>query len=158
MLTQRIIKGWLPGVNAVFRYHLPLLPVQYPDVKFATAKTFLPVREQILKDTGCKLKGVPHGSCMEYIHGRIGGAILIRTDQLPTNTNFDAFTHFYWHELGHFYAINADDNNLERFADPDSLPNEENTLYKQRGYWFWSEFIAEAISNYIILTFPKPVP
>ena len=105
MLTQKTIKGWLPGVNAVFRYHLPLLPVQYPDVHLATAKTFPQLRKQIIKDTGCRLKGIPDDSCMEYIHGRLGGAILIRMNQLPPKTDFDAFIHFYWHELGHFYSI-----------------------------------------------------
>lgn len=162
MLTQKTIKGWLPGVNAVFRYHLPLLPVQYPDVHLATAKTFPQLRKQIIKDTGCRLKGIPDDSCMEYIHGRLGGAILIRMNQLPPKTDFDAFIHFYWHELGHFYSINADKNNLERFNDLDSPPEEEadydNVLYKQRGYWFWSEFIAEAISNYISYKFRSSDP
>lgn len=61
------------------------------------------------------------------------------------------FAHFFWHELGHFYAINADDHNLERFNDPDRPPKEKNVKFKQRGYWFWAEFITEAICNHVSL-------
>ena len=57
------------------------------------------------------------------------------------------FRHFFWHELGHFYAIRHEcpENDIHRFNDQE-LSDEQA---KQEGYWFWSEFIAEAIACYV---------
>ena len=62
---------------------------------------------------------------MEYIHGENGNAILIRRElvaDLPVHSDSQLhfyFEHFYWHELGHCYAINAETNNLHRYNEPD---------------------------------------
>lgn len=160
MLTQKIIKGWLPGLNAVFRYHLPLRPIPYPMVQFSNARNYLTVRGKIIETTGCKIKMIPEDSCMEFIHGSLNDVILIRTDQLPAGTDFDFFGHLYWHEMGHFYANNANAA-LEKYNDPDNPPleePEENVKYKQRGYWFWDEFIAEALANYVDYKFRSSNP
>ena len=145
MLTQRTIKGWLPGLDSVFRYHLPVLPIPYPTVQFSNARNYLTVRGKILQETGCTLKMIPEDSCMEYIHGSLSDVILIRMDQLHREMGFDFFKHCYWHEMGHFYTTDE----LEKYNDPDNPPNEPDIKYKQRGYWFWNEFIAEAVSNYV---------
>ena len=142
-------REWLPGAEAAFRHFMPPISAPYPKVYFSNAGTFRATRENIVKDVGCTLQGWPDDSSLEYIHGDKGGAILIRLDQLPKDMTFDVFLHLFWHELGHFYAINADPYNLERFDDPDNPPDEENVAAKQRGYWFWQEFIAEAICNYV---------
>ena len=97
-------------------------------------------------------------SSLEYIHGTKGGAILIRMDQLPDKVPEGSFLHLFWHELGHFYAINADPYNLERFDDPDNPPKEKNVKHKQKGYWFWQEFIAEAIANHVSYKFRSAEP
>lgn len=160
MPTQKTIKGWLPGLNAVFCYHLPLRPIPYPAVQFSNARNYLAVRGKILQETGCTLKMIPDDSCMEYVHGPLSDIILIRTDQLPGAMDFDSFAHFYWHEMGHFYANYANDE-LEKYNDPDNPPQEELeeiVKYKQRGYWFWDEFIAEAVSNYVDYKFRSSKP
>ena len=70
---------------------------------------------------------------------------------------------FFWHELGHFYAINSEKTNLHHYSDPGLVDDShivEFTTHgpvlglsderlKQEGYWFWQEFIAEAISKYV---------
>ena len=61
---------------------------------------------------------------MEYIHGETGKAILIRRElvaDLPVHDDFELhvyFERFFWHELGHFYAINAETDNLHRYNAP----------------------------------------
>ena len=142
-------KEWIPGIQAAFQHFMPPIPTPYPKVYFSNASSFHATRENILKEVGCPLQGLPEDSSLEYIHGDKGGAILIRLDQLPKEITFGHFAHFFWHELGHFYAINADPYNLERFDDPDNPPAEANVETKQRGYWFWQEFIAEAICNHV---------
>ena len=98
-------------------------------------------------------------SIMEYIHGEKGGAILIRQNLLP-NDSEQNFCWFLWHELGHWYAINSEKDDLHRFNDPDLLDtitfadrlrgiDNTSLQLKQEGYWFWQEFIAEAISKYV---------
>ena len=143
------MRNWIPGAEAAFRNFLPPISAPYPKAYFTNARTYHAIRENIVKEVGCTLQGAPEDSALEYIHGDKGGAVLIRLDQLPKAVPFDRFLHFYWHELGHFYAINADPYNLDRFNDPDNPPDEENVPLKQRGYWFWQEFIAEAICNYV---------
>lgn len=148
--AEREIKlEWLPGVESAFRRIMPPISVPYPEIYYSNAYNFRETRDSILKKVGCKLKGQPEDSSLEYIHGENGGAILIRIDQLPKGMTQNHFAHFFWHELGHFYAINADEHNLERFNDPDRPPKEKNVKFKQRGYWFWAEFIAEAICNHV---------
>ena len=56
MLTQKIIKGWLPGLNAVFRYHLPLRPIPYPMVQFSNARNYLTVRGKNNRNNGLQNK------------------------------------------------------------------------------------------------------
>lgn len=149
MLTKKEISNWLPDAEAAFRYYMPRITTRYPEVQIASSKTFRALRAQIVSETGCPIRSAPDDSCMEYIHGSLGGAILIRADLLPKNISHHGFLTLYWHELGHFYSINADSNDLERFNDPDNPPSVPSAKYKQRGYWFWQEFIAQAISNYV---------
>lgn len=107
---------------------------------------------------------------MEYIHGEKGNAILIRRElvaDLPVHDDFELrvyFEHFFWHELGHFYAINAEVDDLHRYNEPGLI--DDSPLYdaaidgcrysserrKQEGYWFWQEFIAEVIANHVSYT------
>ena len=152
------IKEWQPGAEAVFRHFMPPISAPYPTVYFSNASNFHPTRAGIVEEVGCALKGWPEDSSLEYIHGDKGGAILIRMDLLPDELPQDSFLHLFWHELGHFYAINADPYNLERFDDPDNPPKEENVKYKQKGYWFWQEFIAESIANHVSYKFRSAEP
>ena len=148
-MTKKQIESVIPGAVAAFRFHMLPIDAPYPSIRFSTARTFKKVRNELVKSTGCKLKGIPDDSSLEYIHGDLGGAVLIRMDQLPDGMRHEHFLHFFWHELGHFYAICSDTQDLERFDDPDNVPDEKNALVIQRGYWFWSEFIAEAISLHV---------
>ncbi len=71
--------------------------------------------------------------------------------------------HSLWLALGDFYARAADTGDLYRFNVPDlsdakpadwfgsalSDANYPDYALKQRGYWFWQSFAAQAISNYV---------
>ena len=155
---QKQIKEWQPGAEAVFRHFMPTISVAYPTVYFSEAYKYKKLRGSIVEEVGCTLKAIPEDSSLEYIHGTKGGAILIRMDQLPDKVPEGSFLHLFWHELGHFYAINADPYNLERFDDPDNPPKEKNVKHKQKGYWFWQEFIAEAIANHVSYKFRSAEP
>lgn len=107
---------------------------------------------------------------MEYIHGENGNAILIRREliaDLLVQSEHELrihFEHFFWHELGRFYAINVETNDLHQYNHPGLV--DESPVYnhatdacgfsserkKQEGYWFWQEFIAEVISNHVSYT------
>ena len=134
--------------------------MQPTSITWADGRDFRKVREQALSDVACSYKEIPaEDSIMEYIHGEHGSAILIRQNLLPDNSEQN-FCWFFWHELGHWYAINSEENDLHRYNDPELLDNisfadrlcgidTASLQLKQEGYWFWQEFIAEAISKYV---------
>ena len=161
--TIRAIHQWTPYVVDTFRSIMPPIHAAYPDIHVATAKTYSEMRSSLLVKTGCKHTEEPETSIMEYIHGDAGYAVLIRQDLIP-DKNDEHFCWMLWHELGHFYAINSERTNLHHYADP-GLADESQLValnaagkavcglsderLKQEGYWFWQEFIAEAISKYV---------
>ena len=124
---------------------------------------FIPtLRTQLVNDLACKKTEFPEDSIMEYILGEKGHAILIRQNLLPDDSD-EHFCWFFWHELGHFYAINSEVTDLHHYNDP-GLTDDSHIVeftadgpvlglsderLKQEGYWFWQEFIAEAISKYV---------
>lgn len=84
---------------------------------------------------------------------------MIRQNLLPDNDK-QSFYWFLWHELGHWYTRNTEPDDLRRYSNPNLLDavtlsdrlrgvNTTITQLKQDGYWFWQEFIAEAISQYV---------
>ena len=90
---------------------------------------------------------------MEYLHGNRTGAILIRQDILPDD-DYMHFCQLFWHELGHFYAISAEEDNFQHYAAPGLADGSHNynmspERLRQEGYWFWQEFVAQAISNHV---------
>lgn len=121
------------------------------------------MRRSLIAQTGSKHTGESEAAIMEYIHGNKGYAILIRQNLLP-DKNFEHFCSMLWHELGHFYAIISEITDLHRYNDPGLADDRRNIEFdaagkpvsglseerlKQEGYWFWQEFIAEAISKYV---------
>lgn len=150
-----------------FQKIMPDLGISYPPVYTSTASSYSRTRRKIVKNIGCPHTEEPPDSIMEYIHGDNGNAILIRREliaDLPVHNEHELrihFEHFFWHELGHFYAINAETDNLHRYNDPGLV--DDSPVYdaaidgcgysserkKQEGYWFWQEFIAEVIANHV---------
>ena len=149
-----------PAAYNIFKSIMPPITFPCPQIYIANGRDFHKVREQAFTDVGCPYKENPaEDSIMEYIHGEKGSAILIRQNLLPTDSEQN-FCWFLWHELGHWYAINSEKDDLHRFNDPDFLDNitfadrlrgVDNTSLqlKQEGYWFWQEFIAESISKFV---------
>lgn len=158
--TKLEIQCYAPVAYDIFTNNMPQIDAPLPQLYIANGRNFRKVREQALSDVSCPYKEVPaDDSIMEYIHGEKGSAILIRQNLLP-NDNQQTFCWFLWHELGHWYAINSEKDNLHRYNDPDLLDNitladrlrgidTTSLQLKQEGYWFWQEFIAEAISKYV---------
>lgn len=160
VLTKLEIQCLAPAAYDIFKRIMPPINTPLPQLYIANGRNFRKIREQALSDIACPYKEIPaDDSIMEYIHGEKGGAILIRQNLLPDNSEQN-FCWFLWHELGHWYAINSERDNLHRYNDPDLLDNisladrikgVDTTVLqlKQEGYWFWQEFIAEAISKYV---------
>ena len=158
--TALEIQCLAPAVCDIFMNTMPSIDTPLPRLYIANGRNFHKVREQAISDVFCPYKEFPaEDSIMEYIHGEKGSAILIRQNLL-TDNNEQTFCWFLWHELGHWYAINSEKNDLHRYNAPDLL--DHITLadrlrgidttaiqLKQEGYWFWQEFIAEAISKYV---------
>lgn len=159
-LTKLEIQCLAPATYDIFKRIMPPINTPLPQLYIANGRNFRKIREQALSDIACPYKEMPaDDSIMEYIHGEKGGAILIRQNLLPDNSEQN-FCWFLWHELGHWYAINSERDDLHRYNDPDLLDNisladrikgVDTTVLrlKQEGYWFWQEFIAEAISKYV---------
>jgi len=161
---------WAKIAEEQFQQIMPELSIPFPPVYTATASSYSRIRRKIIKSIGCPHTEEPPDSIMEYIHGKTGNAILIRRElvaDLPVHDDFELrvyFEHFFWHELGHFYAINAEVDDLHRYNEPGLI--DDSPLYdaaidgcgysserrKQEGYWFWQEFIAEVISNHVSYT------
>lgn len=149
-----------PAAYNIFKSIMPPVTFPCPQIYVANGRDFRKVREQALTDVSCPYKEIPaEDSIMEYIHGEKGSAILIRQNLLPDKDE-KSFCWFFWHELGHWYAINSEKDDLHRYNDPELLDNislanrlrgidTTSLQLKQEGYWFWQEFIAEAISKYV---------
>lgn len=166
-ITKTTALFWASIAKEQFHKIMPNLGISYPPVYTSTASSYSRTRRKIVKNIGCPHTEEPPDSIMEYIHGENGNAILIRREliaDLPVYSEHELhihFEHFFWHELGHFYAINAETDNLHRYNAPGLV--DESRVYnhvtdacgfsserrKQEGYWFWQEFIAEAISNHV---------
>lgn len=159
-LTKSEILCLAPAAYDIFKRIMPSINTPLPQLYIADGRNFRKIRNQALSDVSCPYKEFPaDDSIMEYIHGEKGGAILIRQNLLPDNSEKN-FGWFLWHELGHWYAINTEKDNLHRYNDPELLDNITfadrlrgidtiSLQHKQKGYWFWQEFIAEAISKYV---------
>lgn len=160
--TKNEIRLWTPLAVEIFKTFMPPIAKSYPQVYIATARTYRKMRADLLVQTGCKHINEPEESVMEYIHGERGYAILIRQNLLP-DKNDEHFCWMLWHELGHFYAINSeltdlhhynnpglvDDSRIIEFTSSGPVLGMSDVRLKQEGYWFWQEFIAEAISKYV---------
>ena len=164
-IPEKTVMFWAEEAIELFNQIMPPISTPFPPVYTSTASSYSRTRKKIVKNIGCPHKEEPPDSIMEYIHGEIGNAILIRREliaDLPVQDDYELhihFEHFFWHELGHFYAINSETNDLHRYNHPGLV--DDSPVYdaaidgcglsserkKQEGYWFWQEFIAEAISN-----------
>ncbi len=166
-IPEKTVMFWAEEAIELFKQIMPPISTPFPPVYTATASNYSRVRKKIVKNISCPHTEEPPDSIMEYIHGENGNSILIRREiiaNLPVQDDYELhihFEHFFWHELGHFYAINSETNDLHRYNHPGLV--DESRVYnhvtdacgfsserkKQEGYWFWQEFIAEAISNHV---------
>ena len=154
MVTQKQIKAWVPTAIQIFKKFMPPTDVPFPSVHIVSEKTLFATRARLAEQVQCQQKNCDeryYDSIMETLHGDLGDAILIQqkyvSDPKTSKAAEIKFQHFFWHELGHFYAIHHEcqESNLHRFNNQE-LSDEQA---KQEGYWFWSEFIAEAIACYV---------
>lgn len=143
---------------------MPPINKPYPHVYIATKETFPSMRAELIAQTGSVHIQTyeSEAAIMEYIHGDKGNAILIRQNLIP-DKNEDHFCGMFWHELGHFYAINSESAQFYHYSDPGVVDRSRIVEFtqqgpvlgmsderlKQEGYWFWQEFIAESISRYV---------
>ena len=153
MLSQKQIRIWVSEATELFQRYMPPACAAYPSVHIATAHTYAALRRDLLQQTGCTHLNIEEPCIMEYLHGENAGAILIRQDLLPDEEK-NHFFQILWHEMGHFYAIAAETENFQHYADPGLADGSRNydmspERLKQEGYWFWQEFIADAISNHV---------
>jgi len=162
--TQKDITLWTSSAVDVFQSIMPPIDKPYPRVYIATEKTFPTMRAELIAQAGCVHTHTEESEAaiMEYIHGNKGNAILIRQNLLP-DKNEDHFCEMLWHELGHFYAINSESTPFYHYSNPGVVDGSRimeftesgpvlgmsDERLKQEGYWFWQEFIAEAISKYV---------
>ena len=160
--TQNKITIWVSSATDIFQSIMPPISNPYPCAYIATEKTFPSMRAQLMSQTGCKHTEESEAAIMEYIHGDKGYAILIRQNLIPDQYE-DHFFGMFWHELGHFYAINSESTPFYHYSDPGVVDDSRIVEFtqsgtvlgmsderrKQEGYWFWQEFIAEAISKYV---------
>ncbi len=169
-IPEKTVMFWAEEAIEIFKQIMPHISTPFPPVYTATASSYSRTRKKIVKDISCSHNEEPPDSIMEYIHGETGYAILIRREliaDLPVHDDYELhihFDHFFWHELGHFYAINSERDNLHRYNAPglaDDSPVYDAAIdccglsserKKQEGYWFWQEFIAEVISNHVSYT------
>lgn len=147
MISQNLINEYIPGAVNTFKKVMPPISTPYPIIRIASAETLKSVRSELVELTGSTSSSntAPFKSVMETFHGDKGDAILIYQKNCPEDQ--DEFNHFLWHELGHFYSIANDVNNLHHLINEELSVGEANL--RHIGYWFWCEFVAESISNYV---------
>ncbi len=122
MITQKQIMDWTDKAIAIFKQFIP--EVEFvPEIHIATDKTILKKRTELVEHLKCHQKNTPeeYDSIMEMIRGESGDAILISQTKLQDLNNnryaFHQFCLFFWHEMGHFYAIKNEKTNMHRFFD-----------------------------------------
>ncbi|MCD7825485.1 MAG: hypothetical protein LUH14_05935 [Clostridiaceae bacterium] len=159
MITQSQLKLWIPEATEIFKRYMP--PTTLPPIYIGAPRNILKLRAELVVKTQSHQVNHPdpYDSVMEMIHGDAGDAILIQQKLVYTGRGAeDHFYHCLWHELGHYFAIKYECDDLDehgssalhRYNDPGLQGDLLSTdRYKQEGYWFWSEYIAESIANYV---------
>ena len=156
------IQIWIPQATEIFQSFMPAIDVPYPPVYIGRGENYMELRRRLVRETGCAHDEVTEESVMEYIHGDKGNAIIICQNYLPDDID-EHFFQMFWHELGHFYAINTEDPSFLHYSDPGVVDDSRimeltaegpvlgmsDERLKQEGYWFWQEFIAETLANYV---------
>lgn len=161
MTTQKQIKEWIPTAVETFQRFMPCPEI--PEIHIVSEKTLFKRRAEIVERLQAKQKNASsetYDIIMEMIHGDLGNAILIRQKYITsTERNHQAeeeFSHLLWHELGHYVAITSENDAMERFMDHSyhiDYNINSTEFVKREGYYFWSEFIAESIANYVSMKF-----
>ena len=160
MPTKAQLKQWIPGALDDFKSVMPPIDVPYPPVYIVNSRNFAKIRKQLVRELDSKHTECPEIEIGEYLYGSHGGAIIINQTDIESNQRLE-FCNAYWHELGHFYAISSQQPGLTRYSEPGLVDDSHNfnvdsvipTLglsderIVQEGYWFWQEFIAQAIAN-----------
>lgn len=163
MPTKAQIEKWIPGAVADFQSIMPPIDTPYPPTYIANSRNFNSMRDRLVRETGSTHVNGHNDEIGEYISGSNGGAILMCQTLLDSNRRMD-FCECYWHELGHFYAITTQEPGLDHYSDPHVVDNSRNFIITedgpvlglsderiiQQGYWFWQEFVAQAIANTVM--------
>ena len=146
MLSQRQMKEWIPAAVEHFRKVMPPIDAPYPEIAFASNKGNRKeeqVRKEFVEKYDSPIVDSEGAAYMETIHGKKGDAIIIYQRRFNDRTSHEEFIHILWHELGHFFVSNDNNEYFFRFMDQKTHPDDyEATI----GYLFWSEFIAEVIA------------
>lgn len=161
-ITTKTIERWAINAEAMFRSIMPEIGIPYPQPVITNERNHYTIRRELIDRLDCDAFGAPKNIPMEYLNGTNGKAFVLRK-KLVSDCEYENFLNMYWHELGYFYAISTQTENLNHYSDQhlifDFLMSDtsENAVeseipqehFRQEGYWFWIEFIAEAISKYV---------
>lgn len=158
MLTQSEIKKWCGAALYIFKNFMPDV-YDIPEVHIVTDKLIIKKRSEIAKRLKAPERAISlrdYDVLMEMVHGECGDAIIIKQTSvnnllktIPEYEKLRSFCLFFWHELGHFYAIKKEKDDLHRFNDAVFSEDDFESNLKQEGYWFWSEFIAQCIAYHV---------
>ena len=154
MINQRQMRIWISEAVERFKAIMPPIDVPYPEFIIASAKTAENLRSSTVSRLRSPQKHAGSDAIAETIHGDLGDAIIIYQNNFKERLytpkrEKQFFLHICWHELGHFYSIYTESpgNELYRYLNQESREEIESQM--QTGYWFWTEFIAEAIACHI---------
>jgi len=141
MITQKKMKEWYPEILAGFEKTMPDIKRPLPELVIGTKATWMKKRAFLIEQLQSNQINPDGTGAMETIHGVNGDVILVYQHILGNQVNdYSEFRHCIWHELGHVTAINTQNPSFIRFMDQQPHPDEYEAF---RGYFFWSEFIAE---------------
>ena len=160
MPTKAQLEQWIPGALDNFKSVMPPIDVPYPPVYIVNSRNFAKVRKQLVSELDSKHTECHEIEIGEYLYGSRGGAIIINQTGIKSHHRLE-FCNCCWHELGHFYAISSQQSGLTRYSEPGLVDDSHNFNIDggipslglsderiiQEGYWFWQEFIAQAIAN-----------
>ena len=152
-MTRKECMGLIPATTAVFQRYVPCQ--QMPEIHPVTVKEFEKKRSELverLQSSQGTYDVETDDSLMEFIHGKKGDAIIIKKDYFSMADD-ERFADALWHELGHYVAAMAETPELKKFLDEND--EDQEVAY---GYWFWSEFVAEAISCHVSNEYRKTRP
>ena len=164
---KKLLTEWIPDLQRKFQGFMPPIDKEYPKIYSAREKEIEPLISEIYKELELQEFFLLPFNLAEFMHGKLGDAILIYTRQITSEDLFPNFARRFWTQLGYFYLINIEprewfdfysmsDDDWDDYTyehEDDDSPEYEAKYSGRYGYRVWHSFAAETIAELLCLKY-----